>query len=138
MAKRNPRSPIGTPLVLLGVATGLIALALPAGLVLGTPIRGYVLLFASLAAWAGPFGRWQDCYMALAAVVNIVLFVVLPISLLWGSRRALLAVITTLSAAYAISFAAIYPAEMSAASIAWLVANIFAAVGCLGRSTSIV
>ncbi len=114
-------SAVGTRLVLVGLAVGLVSLVLPAGVVLGAPITGYELLIGSFASWAGPFHQWQDYYITLAAVVNVALFLVLPVGLIWRARRATFAAIAVLSAVYVISFPAVFP-QTNEAYFAWLVA----------------
>ena len=52
---------------------GILALALPGGVVFGAPIRGYTLFVASFGSLAGPFHQWQDYYIALSALVNFAL-----------------------------------------------------------------
>jgi len=110
---------------------GLISLVLPAGTVLGAPIRAYELLLASFGSWAGPFRQWQDYYIALAGIVNVTLFLVVPMSLVWGLWRGPLAAIAGLGAAYVISFSAVFPTQTNAAYFGWLAAVICAAYGCL-------
>lgn len=123
------RPKLGNSLVLAGFAIGLASLTLPAGRVVGAPIRGYTLLLASLASFGGPFKGWQDAYIALAGVANVALFVVLPVGLVRESCRAPLAVAACLSVVYALTVPSVLDLEPSAAFYAWIIAIAFATSG---------
>ncbi len=111
---------------------GLIALALPAGVVFGAPIRGYTLFVASFGSLAGPFRQWQDCYIALSSLVNVALYLVLPFGVIRGVWLRPLVVVAWLGSAYVVSLPAVVSVATSMAYFAWLLAFMFAAYGFLG------
>lgn len=120
-------------LVVLGsFVIALVALALPAGVVVGVPIRGYTLFVASFGILAGPFNQWQDFYVALSSLVNVALYLVLPLALIRGIWLRLLAVVGWVSAAYVVTLPQVISVGTSLAYYAWLLAMVFAGCGFLG------
>jgi len=121
---------IETHMVLGGLAMGMVSLVLPAVTFLGAPLRGYELLLLSFASSAGPFRQWQDGYIALASLVNVALFLVLPISLAWSVWPRPVAVIAGFCAAYVVSFPIVLSYQPYPAYVLWLAAVACSAYGC--------
>ena len=111
---------------------GLAALALPAGVVVGAPIRGYTLFVASFGSFAGPFHQWQDFYIALSSLVNVALYLVLPLALIRGIWLRPMTVVAWVSAAYVATLPEVVLIGTSMAYYAWLLAVVFAGCGFLG------
>ena len=108
---------------------GILALALPAGFVFGAPIRGYTLFVASFGSLAGPFHQWQDYYIALSALVNFALYLMLPFAVIRGIWLRQAAAVSWLSAAYVASLPVLVSINTSMAYCAWLLAVVLAACG---------
>ena len=128
---RTERSTAGF-VALGGFVIGLVALALPAGVVVGVPIRGYTLLVASFGSLAGPFHQWQDFYIALSSLVNVALYLVLPLALIRGIWFRPLMFVAWASAAYVVTLPEVVSVGTSLAWFAWLLAVVLAGCGFLG------
>jgi hypothetical protein len=113
---------------------GILALALPAGVVFGAPIRGYTLLAASFGSLAGPFHQWQDYYIALSSLVNVAIYVVVPFAVIRGIWLRKLKIVAWLCAGYVATLPAMVSIDTSMAYYAWLLAVVCAAFACVTLS----